>query len=141
LFENGIFPPLISAESHRADVYALLVALGGYRAFKLVEGKRVTTQFARHTIATSDGPRAFDFPSAAGPFGDDLPGDWLNPEAFFRYHALRGFGWMDIHASRIHTPNEALQPSFVDYLIEAKLPGPLQAPALGAVRALRRLCG
>ena len=41
LFMHGVVPPYISAEAHDVSVFALLVALGGYNAFKLVDGASV----------------------------------------------------------------------------------------------------
>ena len=43
LFAADIYPPYLSAESHHIDVFALLVAQGGYRAFKRVDGHSVST--------------------------------------------------------------------------------------------------
>jgi len=41
LFSYGIRPPYISAESHPAKVFSLLLMEGGYKAFKLIEGTHV----------------------------------------------------------------------------------------------------
>jgi len=52
LLANGVRPAYISAESHDAEIFSLLVALGGYNAFKLVAGNSVKTTFAAHEITT-----------------------------------------------------------------------------------------
>jgi FkbM family methyltransferase len=41
LFENGIFPDYISAESHHIMVFALLATFGGYDQFKVIDGRSV----------------------------------------------------------------------------------------------------
>ena len=103
LFAAGIRPPLISAEAHSFEVFAGLVALGGYRAFKLVDGITVPQRYRDHPIATPGGPARHSFPEhSAGPFGDDIPGPWLSTEAFMRLLAAEGFGWKDIHATSLH---------------------------------------
>lgn len=103
LFAAGIRPPFISAEAHSFEVFAALVALGGYRAFKLVDGITVPQRYRDHPIATANGTARHSFPEhSAGPFGDDIPGPWLAPEAFMRLLAAEGFGWKDIHATSLH---------------------------------------
>lgn len=103
LFAAGIYPPFISAEAHSFEVFAALVALGGYRAFKLVDGITVPQRYRDHPIATGHGPGRHTFPEhSAGPFGDDIAGPWLAPDAFMRLLAAEGFGWKDIHATSLH---------------------------------------
>lgn len=101
LFLNGVRPPFISAESHHIAVFALLVALGGYRDFKLVDGKSVCEKYRDHPIAVAGGVERYSFPHhSAGPFGDDIGGAWLDADALFRELARVGLGWKDIHARR-----------------------------------------
>jgi len=106
LFRCGIFPPYISAEAHSVDVFCTLVALGGYSAFKLVEGEFVGRDYAAHPIATDDGTRVYRFPCphSSGPFGNDVAGPWMDRALFLRYFAHVGPGWIDIHASRVDPP-------------------------------------
>jgi FkbM family methyltransferase len=100
LFMNGVRPPYISAESHSIEVFALLVALGDYKAFKLVDGASVPTRYRDAQIATLDGPATYSFPKhAAGPFGEDVAGPWMTADNLFRVLAYAGLGWKDIHAS------------------------------------------
>lgn len=101
LFAAGFRPPYISAESHGIDVFASLVAVGGYRRFKLVDGNSVPDRFRNHVVATPGGHAVHSFPyHSAGPFGEDIPGDWLSPNDFFYLLAHQGLGWKDIHARR-----------------------------------------
>lgn len=106
LFRCGVFPPYISAEAHTIDVFCTLVALGGYDAFKLVEGEFVGRDYAAHPIATDSGTQVYAFPSphSSGPFGNDIPGPWMDRALFLRYLAHVGPGWIDIHASRVDPP-------------------------------------
>lgn len=101
LFAAGIRPPYISAESHSIDVFASLVAVGGYRRFKLVDGGSVPDRYANHVVETPIGQMLHNFPyHSAGPYGEDIPGDWLGPNDFFYLLASQGLGWKDIHAKR-----------------------------------------
>jgi FkbM family methyltransferase len=106
LFEQGIFPDYISAEAHTVEVFCLLVAAGNYRAFKLVDGRSVSTRYANHPIATTDGINNHIFPShSAGPYGNDIDGPWCDADQLFRQLAEAGLGWKDIHASRHDAPS------------------------------------
>lgn len=121
LFSNDIFPPLLSVEAHSVDIFSILVAIGGYDCFKLVEGSKVGFKFSNHPISTRDGPRRFAFPDhAAGPFGDDIPGVWRDGASFLRQLASPRMGWKDIHASRIHTP--IIRETLIDYVIREYTP-------------------
>ncbi len=105
LFANTIFPPYISAESHSVDVFAALVAAGGYKALKLVDGPSIQEVYRDHTIRTDRGDLKYSFPDhSAGPFGEDVLGVWESPNSFLHTLARAGLGWKDIHASRSDTP-------------------------------------
>jgi FkbM family methyltransferase len=102
LLAHGITPDYISAEAHDVDVFCLLVAVGGYKAFKLVDGATVQDVFAAYDIATRGGRKPHAFPRhSAGPFGNDIPGPWLDTATFFQHLGQVGLGWKDIHASRV----------------------------------------
>ena len=114
LFSAGVRPTYISAESHHIDTFVLLAGIGGYRAFKLVDGPTVHTRYANAIIHRADGDEAYSFPShAAGPFGDDIQGPWIAADHFFRALAFAGLGWKDIHAARDVTPNPDYQPPVI----------------------------
>jgi FkbM family methyltransferase len=111
LLVNGIRPPYISAESHSIKTFCLLVALGGYKAFKLVDGASVPTKYANHAISTATGRRTYAFPAhSAGPYGNDIRGPWMSDDNLFRVLAFAGLGWRDIHASALDTPDASYQP-------------------------------
>lgn len=107
LLGHGITPDYISAEAHDVDVFRLLVAVGGYNAFKLVDGATVQDVFAAHEIATRGGRKPHAFPRhSAGPFGNDIPGPWRDRQTFFQHLGQVGLGWKDIHASRVDGPGQ-----------------------------------
>lgn len=111
LFENHIYPPYISVESHHIDAFASLIALGGYRAFKLVDGPSVSRRYHQHSISTSQGVLKYSFPNhSAGPFGGDISGPWMSPDNFFGVLGIAGLGWKDIHATRAEEADPGYAP-------------------------------
>lgn len=121
LFENGIHPPFISSESHSIEVFALLLVLGGYRTFNLVDGRSIPLRYSNHVINTNHGPEEYSFPRhSAGPFGDDIKGPWLPAESFFTLLALEGLGWKDIHASTLMAPDIRFKPKLKTYMKKEK---------------------
>jgi len=106
LFRGGVRPPYISAESHSIRVFALLAGMGEYRAFKLVEGETVAKDYKNASIQMSGGRESYSFPEhSAGPFGDDVAGEWMNADDLFEVLAERGMGWRDIHATTMVEPD------------------------------------
>jgi FkbM family methyltransferase len=107
LFTNDIRPPFISAESHSVDVFCILVAQGHYKSFKLVEGRNVHLPINDIAIQGDDGRiERFSFPPhSAGPFGDDIKGEWLTAENCMRLLSYRGLGWKDLHATNTREPS------------------------------------
>jgi FkbM family methyltransferase len=106
LFEDGVRPPFISAESSSIQVFALLVALGEYTGFKLVEGKTVAKKYKNHRISVKGNPQVYSFPAqSAGPFGEDVAGEWMNADDLFNVLATRKMGWRDIHATNLFQPD------------------------------------
>lgn len=102
LFRNGIRPPFLSAEAHSIKVFALLAGMGEYTAFKLVDGASVAAKYKNHAIATQSGRERYSFPAhSAGPFGEDVAGDWLSADDLFELLADQGLGWKDIHATNL----------------------------------------
>ena len=111
LFSAGIFPPYISAESHSSEIFSILVAIGGYKAFKLVDGPSVSTKYRDYQIEVAGSTEGYSFPHhSAGPFGSDIKGPWMTPDNFFRLLGLVGLGWKDIHASKRDSPDQSYMP-------------------------------
>ena len=111
LFLNNIKPPYISAESHSIEVFCILVALGHYDSFKLVDGSTVSKVYRNHKIVTNKGEKIHSFPHhSAGPFGIDIKGGWMTKNNFHRMLGVSGMGWKDIHASNVDSANESYMP-------------------------------
>ena len=102
IFINNIKPKYISAESTFIDIYCLMIILGEYKSFKLVNGDNVQFVYGGGKIETLHGKEEYSFPAnSAGPFGNDIIGPWISPENFFHLLAHKGLGWKDIHCSSI----------------------------------------
>jgi FkbM family methyltransferase len=102
LFRNRVRPPFISAESTSIQVFALLAGMGGYSAFKVVEGATVAKIYKNHPISVKGGRELYTFPAqSAGPFGDDIIGEWMNADDLFNVLAAKKMGWRDIHATNL----------------------------------------
>jgi len=102
LFRSGVRPPYISAESHSIQVFALLAGMGEYGAFKLVDGASIASKYRNHAIQVDGHPEMYSFPRhSAGPFGDDIAGEWRNADDLFERLAAEKLGWKDIHATSL----------------------------------------
>jgi FkbM family methyltransferase len=121
LFANNICPPYISAESHTVDVFCIFVAQGHYRSFKIIDGKTVHDTYHRVPIQDNLGNvETFSFPfHAAGPFGEDVKGEWLSAENCMKVLAYQGLGWKDLHATNIHEPASERRIKFKSLVIES----------------------
>ena len=99
IFLAGIIPINISAESHKIDVFCMLVSMG-YDEFKLVNSASVSKDFANHEIRLLNGETVpFGFKhNSSGPFGEDLPGRWLTKEYVLNQFSSREHTWQDVHA-------------------------------------------
>jgi FkbM family methyltransferase len=99
LLEAGIKPPFISAEAQSIDVFCALVLMG-YQQFKLVHGATVGDVYANHTISRlNQSSTQYSFPNhSSGPYGEDIPGDWMDKNAILLQLLKAGLGWIDLHA-------------------------------------------
>jgi FkbM family methyltransferase len=105
LFRSGVRPSYLSAEASSAQVFALLAGMGEYAAFKLVDGKTVAKKYRNHSIAGTGGSELYSFPPhSAGPFGEDIAGEWMSADDLFDLLAREGLGWKDIHATNLLHP-------------------------------------
>ena len=103
----GIKPPYLSAESHKIGVFALLSEAFAYTSFKLVDGRSVGSVYKRALFRSPvlEKTVAYSFPNhSAGPFGNDIFGEWMDKATLLKYLALQGLGWRDIHASALDMP-------------------------------------
>lgn len=99
MFRLGIRPPYLSAEAHSFRVLTMLLARGGYRAFKIVRGSSVASVYANRVFPGIRGPFEHSFPvHSAGPFGEDVDGDWFDAHTLLVRIARERLGWKDVHA-------------------------------------------
>lgn len=120
LFSAGIRPPFVSAESHTIEGFCAMVAIGGYRAFKLVDGATVPLLYKNASIQGRHGAAPYSFPPhSAGPFGDDIHGPWFPANSFSRLLGLECTGWKDVHATNVREPDESAYPRFGKYVWQA----------------------
>lgn len=120
LFENNIYPPFISSECHSAEIFSLMLALGKYKSFNLVNGPSIPSDYRDTAIKTLDGEETYSFPHhSAGPFGDDIKSAWMTPDNFLYLLAFEGLGWKDVHATNLIDPDPALRPTLKSYLLRA----------------------
>ncbi|NBV49649.1 hypothetical protein EBR78_00365 [bacterium] len=135
VLEADIRPPFISAECHSIEVFALLVVLGQYKSFNLVDGLTVSKKYGSSQIKTTNGIVPYQFlEHSAGPFGLDIQGPWMTAENFFKYLAWEGLGWIDVHATTEIEPDPKAAPVFRDYVKRA-LKNRLKRWSLGRANA------
>jgi FkbM family methyltransferase len=117
LFSNDVRPDFISAESHSIEVFSMLLSLGGYRSFNIVDGPTVESKYKNCIIQTTGGVERYSFKEhTAGPFGEDIEGDWMTPDNFFRLLAFEQLGWKDIHATNAIPSNPYRRVHSASYL-------------------------
>jgi hypothetical protein len=101
VFESQIQPQFLSVEAHDPSVMAILLLQDEYRAFQFVQGKHVSIDFGNYPVATESGLEFWEFARhSAGPFGEDLPGPWLDRASALRQFGTIGPGWVDVHVAR-----------------------------------------
>jgi hypothetical protein len=117
LFLNDIRPEFISAESHSIEVFSLLLSLGDYGSFNIVDGPTVAITYKNASIKTADRVERYSFPEhSAGPFGEDIAGKWMTPDNFFRLLAFEQLGWKDVHATNAIPPDPHRRVHSANYL-------------------------
>jgi FkbM family methyltransferase len=103
LLSSGIRPPMLSVEVHRLDALCSVVAMG-YQEMQFVNCSKIGQSGRSTPVRTLSGEvTEHSFPvHSAGPFGDDLTGQWLSAEAgvleWFAKRLVLGSGWYDVHA-------------------------------------------
>jgi len=127
LFQDDVRPPYISAESHNVEVFCMLVSMGKYNAFKLVDGRTISERYRNRLIKTSNGLEPYSFPHhSAGPFGEDIDGEWMTANNFLPLLAFERLGWKDIHATNQVLPNPNVKAKMTPYVIKRFTPKPLR---------------
>lgn len=100
-------PTYLSAEAHKIGVFALLSERLNYNSFKLVDGRSVPYSYRRSVVSSlfHSKPYGYSFPPhSAGPFGNDIFGEWMDKASLLKLLALQGLGWKDIHVSAVDPP-------------------------------------
>lgn len=128
LFSSEIRSPFISAESHSFEVFSTLAGQGCYSGFKLVDGRTVSRVYADRLIESHFAQQKirYSFPfHSAGPFGDDIDGDWLSFDSILKLLSLVGLGWKDIHATNVRKAIPMSRLRFAMYLNDLISPNDL----------------
>jgi FkbM family methyltransferase len=103
LFLQKIYPKYLSVEAHNENVYDLIIENGKYKSFKLVDGHTVEKKYRNRIIKNIN----YSFKRhSAGPFGNDIDGQWMTEENFRFLLSVVGFGWKDIHCKLEDKPGE-----------------------------------
>ncbi len=117
LFSHGIYPKYISCEAHTAEAVSTLIAAGEYNAFNIVNGETVSEIYKDRLIPALDGGKVrYSFPfHSAGPFGEDIWGDWLDARSLYTVLGIQGFGWKDVHAAKMDAGGKSVMPKVQVY--------------------------
>lgn len=100
IFEQGIKPNYISAEAINNEVIDIFLNNVNYNSFKLIEGNTVNLLYKKIDLNIDGKKSKYSFPeNSAGPFGNDIMGNWINKKNFFKLMEYKKPGWRDIHAS------------------------------------------
>ena len=77
----------ISAEIKDLASFKLFSKFGNYNSFKIVNGHNVEFVYKNFS------------PNSAGPFGNDIKGNWISYENFLEFLKFRinNDGWFDVH--------------------------------------------
>ena len=100
IFELNINPNYISAEAINEEVIELFLKNDNYNSFKLIEGNTVNLLYKKMKLNINNKKINYSFlENSAGPFGNDIIGNWINKKNFSKFMEYKKPGWRDIHAS------------------------------------------
>ena len=100
IFDSNILPIYISAEAINTDVINSFLNNKHYNAFKLIEGDSIGFLYRNTKINVYNKKINYSFhKDSAGPFGNDLLGNWIKKDNFEKLIKFKMSGWRDIHAS------------------------------------------
>jgi len=102
MFKAGYYPQYVSLECHDSTSLTVFKDLEEYSLFKIVDGESVSKQYKKVKITSQNGSyKTFRFEHhSAGPFGEDIHGDWVTFEEIESEFERVGFGWKDICAKK-----------------------------------------
>ena len=117
IFNSSIKPEYISVEATNFKVVELFSKNINYNYFKLHEGQFIDLLYKKMKLVINGKKIKFSFPeNSAGPFGNDIPGDWINKDNFLKLMDIKKTGWRDIHASLSDKPKKIYDLNY--YLIK-----------------------
>ena len=100
IFELNINPNYISAEAINEEVIELFLKNNNYNSYKLIEGNTVNLLYKKMKLNINNKKINYSFlENSAGPFGNDIIGNWINKKNFSKFMEYKKPGWRDIHAS------------------------------------------
>ncbi len=104
ILNNKIYPKYISSECQNLEVFNLMTNNDKYNFFKLnTLSKWKDVYLEKYQIKNLSGLEInYEFPiHSAGPFGEDIKGNWLPRNEFeLQFFSNGGPSWVDIHALR-----------------------------------------
>lgn len=104
IFDERIFFNYLSYEIKNIDNLNLFSQYFDNLAFKIVDGHNIKYNYSNYKINVFNHKLKFNFDqNSAGPFGNDIEGNWINHNDFFNLlkFKLKYHGWYDIHFSKI----------------------------------------
>ena len=100
IFDSNISPNYISAEAINTEVISLFLNNKNYNSFKLIEGNTIGLLYRNAKITVNNKKIRYSFhKDSAGPFGNDLYGNWIKKDNFEKLIKFKMHGWRDVHAS------------------------------------------
>jgi FkbM family methyltransferase len=102
MFDAGYFPKYVSVECHDANALNVIRLTNKYNKFKIVDGESVRTEYKKTKIELPNKRKiTFRFKHhSAGPFGEDINGQWRSYSEILDLFKELGFGWKDVCAKR-----------------------------------------
>lgn len=98
-------PNYISAETTNDNVINLFAENEYYKSFKIINGDTIGFLYKNCKLNVNNKKIKYSFPpNSAGPFGNDILGEWMNKKNFIEFMKIKKTGWTDIHASLIDEP-------------------------------------
>jgi hypothetical protein len=98
LLNNNIYAEYLSVEVQTPEVIQLILN-SNYKSFKILEGNKKLNNIYIRNKDNKKTKYTFDIHSS-GPFGNDIPGNWLKKNDLLPYFLNYGLGWKDICCSR-----------------------------------------
>ena len=102
ILDQKQIPNYISAETTNNHVINIFTENEFYKSFKIVEGDTIGFLYKDFKFNVNNEKVKYSFPhNSAGPFGNDIFGEWMNKKNFIEFMKIKKTGWTDIHASLI----------------------------------------